>query len=375
MANCLRHPQVQKVHPSYLMNLQVSRIFPWCLAFLAFFAGNFPVNSQEKPDRPPWAQPSTTQPQPAPPANPSSNPPRPATTPGPMVPAPVPERQKESQTPKGAIKVNVNLVNVLVSVLDENKRPAPNLAQEAFEVREEGVPQKIEFFEPETKLPLDLALMIDASLSAHIDIQYEREAASRFIRQVLRPEDRMSVFSFDETVTQRTTFTEKVQTLTDAVAKIPDGAGTSIYDAVMLGSQALEKRGSERRRVIILVTDGGETTSRADFEAARRAALRGEVLLYTILIRVMKSENGRNTAGEHALQTITETTGGAMFFPESPQELPIIFDRIDAELRTQYRLAYYPNPRGPANTYRKIEVKMLPGYAARHRTAYLVGAQ
>src|SRR5690242_15644460 len=107
MASCLRHPQVQKVHPSYLMNLRVTRIFPWCLAFLAFFAGNPPVNSQEKPDRPPWAQPSTTQPQPAAPANPPSNPPRPATTPGPMVPAPVPERQKEQQTPKGAIKVNV----------------------------------------------------------------------------------------------------------------------------------------------------------------------------------------------------------------------------------------------------------------------------
>jgi Ca-activated chloride channel homolog len=373
MANCLRHPQVQKVHPSYLMIHRVARICLWSLAPLALFAGAFFAHAQEKPDRPPWAQPSSTQPQPAPPISQ----PQPTGAPGPMVPAPeqVPERQKESQTPKGTIKVNVNLVNVLVSVLDENKRPAPNLPQEAFQVSEEGVPQKIEFFEPETKLPLDLALMIDASMSAHIDIQFEREAASHFIRQVLRPDDRMAVFSFDETVTQRTMFTERVQTLTDAVAKIPDGAGTSIYDAVMLGSQALEKRGSERRRVIILVTDGGETTSHADFEAARRAALRGEVLLYTILIRVMKSENGRNTAGEHALQTITETTGGAMFFPDSPQELPIIFDRIDAELRTQYRLAYYPNPRGAANSYRKIEVKMLPGYTARHRTAYLVGAQ
>jgi len=352
---------------------QARRISIWLFAPLTLFAGAFHADSQEKPDRPPWAQPSSTQPQPPPP----SGQPQPSTTPGPMVPAPVqaPERTKEPQAPKGTIKVNVNLVNVLVSVLDENKRPAPNLPQEAFQVSEEGVPQKIEFFEPETKLPLDLALMIDASMSAHIDFQYERDAAMRFIRQVLRPDDRMAVFSFDETVTQRTTFTEKVQTLQEAVAKIPDGAGTSIYDAVMLGSQALEKRGGERRRVIILVTDGGETTSHADFEAARRAALRGEVLLYTILVRVMKGENGRNTAGEHALQTITETTGGAMFFPDSPQELTIIFDRIDAELRTQYRLAYYPNPRGAANSYRKIEVKMLPGYTARHRTAYLVGAQ
>src|SRR5258707_10717679 len=130
---------------------------------------------------------------------------------------------------------------------------------------------------------------------------------------------------------------------------------------MMRGSKTLEKRGSERGGVIIVVTDGGETTSHTDFETARRAALRGEVLLYTILVRVMKSENGRNTAGEHALQTITETTGGGMFFPDSPQELAIIVDRIEAELRTQYRLAYYPNRRGAANSYRKIEGKRLAG--------------
>ncbi len=350
------------------MIVQVLRTFLWCIATLTIVAGVIPAQAQSKPDRPPWAQSGADQPQASPP---------PPTTPGETVAAPLPEPEKAQQpaSPKGTIKVNVNLVNVLVSVLDEKKRPAPNLPQEAFQVLEEGVPQKIEFFEAETKWPLDLALMIDASLSAHMDIQFERQAAQHFISQVLRPEDRMAVFSFDETVTQRTAFTEKVPVLQEAVAKIPDGAGTSIYDAVMLGSQALTKRTGERRRAIILVTDGGETTSRADFEAARRAALRGEVLLYTILIRPVKNENGRNTAGEHALQTITETTGGAMFFPDTPQELSIIFDRIDSELRTQYRLGYYPYPRGAANSYRKIEVKVLPGYMARHRTMYLVGAQ
>jgi Ca-activated chloride channel family protein len=161
--------------------------------------------------------------------------------------------------------------------------------------------------------------------------------------------------------------------LQSAVQRIVDGAGTSIYDAVVLGSRSLEKRPSDRRRVIVMVTDAGETTSRYDFEGARKAALHAGILLYTIVVRPVKNENGRNTAGEHALQTITETTGGAMFFPDSAQELPIIFDRIDSELRTQYRLAYYPNPRGPANTYRTIEVKVLPGYTARHRTTYLTG--
>ena len=127
--------------------------------------------------------------------------------------------------------------------------------------------------------------------------------------------------------------------------------------------------------MIILVTDGGETTSHYDFDAARKAAVRSGALLYTILIRPVKSESGRNTAGEHALDTITDTTGGAMFFPDTPEELGVIFDRIDHELRTQYRLGYYPEPKGPANTYRSIEVKVAGNYHVRSRKTYLTGPQ
>jgi Ca-activated chloride channel family protein len=312
--------------------------------------------AQEKPDRPPWAQPS-------------------GATQG--KPAESPQKDKEPATasPRGTIKVATNLVNVLVSVLDEHNRPAPNLPIEAFQVFEQGVVQKIDIFESETKLPLDIALMIDSSLSAHKEILFERDAASRFIQQVLRPDDRLAVFAFDESVTQLAQFSADVATLQGAVHRIADGSGTSIYDAVLLGSGALERRPKDRRRVIIMVTDAGETTSRTDFESARKGALRAGILLYTIVVRPVRNENGRNTAGEHALQTITETTGGAMFYPENAQELSTIFDRIDAELRTQYRLAYYPNPRAPANSYRTIEVKVLPGYSARHRTTYLTGPQ
>jgi Ca-activated chloride channel family protein len=315
--------------------------------------------AQDRPDRPPWAQPSSS-PQSPPPAEPVKP----------------PEKNDETPSSRNTVKVNVNLVTVLVSVLDEHNRPAPNLPIEAFQILEEGNLQKIDVFESETKQPLDIALMIDASLSAHIEKATEQEAASHFIQQIMRPEDRLSVFAFDEQVRQLPPyFSDKVSALQEAVRKIQDGAGTSIYDAVLLGSEALQKRRGERRRVIIMLTDAGETTSRADFDSARKVALRAGILLYTIVIRPVKNENGRNTAGEHALQTITDTTGGAMFFPESSQELPMIFDRIDNELRTQYRLAYYPNPRGPANTYRTIEVKVLPGYTARHRTTYLTGPQ
>src|SRR6201987_86671 len=340
------------------MKTHAYEAFAATLALLGLFGTASAVAAQEKPDRPPWAQPSSGQGQQTAPTAGASK-----------------EKPPATNASRGTVKVTVNLVNVLVSVVDDHNRPAPNLPVEAFQVFEEGVQQNVAVFESETKQPLDLALMIDASLSEHKEMASERDAACHFIQQILRPDDRLSVFGFDESVTQMAPFSSEVATLQAAVRKIPDGAGTSIYDAVLLGSKALEKRSGERRRVIIMVTDAGETTSLADFESAPKAALRAGILLYTIVMRPVKNENGRNTAGEHALQTITETTGGAMFFPDSPQELPIIFDRIDAELRTQYRLAYYPNPRGAANSYRKIEVKMLPGYAARHRTVYLVGAQ
>lgn len=334
------------------MSTQVYKTFVAVLAILTILSAS---TAQEKPDRPPWAQPSS-QSQQAPPTQP-----------------PVKDKTADTSPPRGTVKVNVNLVNILVSVLDDHNRPAPNLPAEAFQVFEEGVQQEVAIFESETKQPLELALMIDASLSEHQEMASEREAACHFIQQILRPDDRLSVFGFDESVTQMAPFSSDTATLQAAVRRIPDGAGTSIYDAVLLGSKALEKRSGERRRVIIMVTDAGETTSRSDFESARKSALRAGILLYTIVVRPVKNENGRNTAGEHALQTITDTTGGAMFFPDSPKELPMIFDRIDNELRTQYRLAYYPNPRGAANSYRTIEVKVLPGYTARHRTTYLTG--
>jgi len=317
-------------------------------------ATNF-ARAQDKPDRPPWAQKSKG----------DSTPKTPAAS----------DDAQEAGSQRGRIRVNVNLVNVLVSVLDEHNRPAPDLPREAFRLLEEGVEQKIDIFESETQLPLDLALMIDASLSAHKEIAFEEDAAAHFIRQVLRPGDRLAVYAVDENVTQVAGFTDNVATLQSAVHHLPNGAGTSIYDAILLGSRSLERRGEDRRRVIILVTDAGETTSSADFDAARKEAVRSGSLLYTIVIRPVKNESGRNTAGEHALETITDTMGGAMFFPDSAQELDAIFDRINRELRTQYRLGYYPNPRSPANTYRSIEVKVSGKYQVRHRKSYLTGPQ
>jgi len=302
------------------------------------------AQSQTQTDRPPWARKQKNA----------------GTTSSPVPPPVAAPTSADPEQDRNKIKVSVNLVNVLVSVLDDHNRPAPDLPVEAFQLSDEDHPQTIAVFEKETQQPLDLALMFDTSLSTQLGMPAQREAATRFIQQVLRSGDRLAIYSVDENITQIAAFTDNVSHLQDAIKRIPQGAGTSIYDAVLLGSRALARQGSDRRSVIILITDGGETTSRADFDSARKEAVRNGTLLYTVVVRAMKNESGRNTAGEHALETITDTTGGAVFYPAGSGELGSIFDRINRELRTQYRLGYYPNPRGPTDTYRRIEVSVVP---------------
>ena len=123
--------------------------------------------------------------------------------------------------------------------------------------------------------------------------------------------------------------------------------------------------------MIILVTDAGETTSYADFDAARKAAVKSGALLYTIIVRPVKNESGRNTAGEHALITITDSTGGALFYLDDFNQLQGLFDQINRELRTQYLLSYYPKPEPPPNVYRHIELHVKGGTPLHYRKEYL----
>jgi Ca-activated chloride channel homolog len=270
----------------------------------------------------------------------------------------------------GEIRVETDLVNILASVTDANGRPIPDLTQDAFALSEEGVPQKIERFEAQTNRPLDLALMVDSSMSAFKDMKFEADAAAHFIQQVVRPGDTLGVFEFSETVTELSEFSDDVPRLQSAVRHIVPGAGTSIYDAVVLGSNALRRRPDGRRRAIVLVTDAGETTSASKFDDARRTAVAAGTLLYTIVIRPVKNENGRNTAGEHALITITDSTGGAMFILDDMSQLDEMFDRINRELRTQYLLGYYPQPTPPPGSDRHVQLAVQGNYVVRYRKEY-----
>ena len=268
--------------------------------------------------------------------------------------------------------MQTDLVSILASVTDAKGEPVIGLDQSAFQLSEQGVAQKIVRFEPQTNRPLDLALMIDASGSAAIELKIEREAAAHFIEEVVRPDDRLSVFSFAADVVQLSNFSADLKQLDSAVRRVdtsPD-MGTSLYDAVVLGSQSVRRQGAERRRALVIITDAGETTSVSKFEDARRAAIASNILLYTVVVRPMKSDAGWNTAGEHAISTITDSVGGAMYYPTNLSELGAIFDRINQELRTQYLLGYYPNPTPPPGSDRHVAVTVNTGDTVRYRKEY-----
>jgi Ca-activated chloride channel homolog len=271
---------------------------------------------------------------------------------------------------QGAIQVETNLVEILATVIDAHGEPVVGLTKDEFELSEDGVPQKIVRFEAQTDRPLDLVLMVDSSASEFEDLRFEDDAAAHFIRQIVRPVDRLAVFEFDEDVTELADFSNNVPKLQNSVRLIRPGSGTSMYDAIALASAELKKRPSGRRRGMVLVTDAGETTSEDSFDDARRAAISSEALLYPIIVRVVKSENGRNTAGEHALITIQDDTGGAMFFLDGVKQIHSVFDQIDRELRTQYLLGYYSTPQPPPGSYRHVELKVKNGDVIHYRKGY-----
>ncbi len=278
-----------------------------------------------------------------------------------------------SQNPP-VIRVQTDLVNIFASVLDVNGEPVINLKKDDFQVSDDGVPQKIVRFEAQTARPLDIALMIDTSGSEYVDLKFEAEAADRFISDVVHPGDSLGFFEFDEDVTQIGTFSDDVKELQADVRRITLGAGTSLFDAVVLGSKSLQRLPENHRRAIVLVTDAGETTSVSKFDAARRSAIASDALLYSIIVRAVKNESGRNTGGEHALITITDSTGGALYFLDDVRQVPEMFNRIDRELRTQYLIGYYPYPDPPPGSDRHVLLSVKGNYTVHYKKEYFAAA-
>jgi len=327
------------------------RIFPASklLAFLILAAVSF----MAQVPKPPWASGGSV----------AKNPPSGAAKATSEIP---PDTSSDVAT----LKVDVKLVNVFVTVTDEHGAPVAGLKKEDFTLLEDSSHQNIAVFDKESALPLSIVLDIDTSLSTRKDLPMEMASARRFAHAILRPVDALSVYGFSEVVSEVVPFTSDLKTIDRAIEHVHLGAATALYDALYLGAQALQPRLG--RKVLVVITDGGDTVSRVDYKEAVRAAQEAEMIVYSIIVVPVEASAGRDTGGEHALIQISEDTGGKYFYATSVPQLDDAFRKINDELRTQYLLAYYPSQRLSNSGFRRIEVRVNGGGSmnVRHRAGY-----
>ncbi len=275
--------------------------------------------------------------------------------------------------PEEKLKVDVKLVNVFVTVTDAHSAPVGGLTKDNFSLLEDGQEQKISIFERQSAVPLSIALAVDTSLSTRHDLPLEQASAKRFARAILRPVDALSVYGFSEYVRETTGFTSDLKRIDEGIDHIRLGAATALYDAIYLISRALDRR--QGRKVIVLITDGGDTISKINYKEAVRAAEEAEAIVYSIIVVPIENSAGRETGGEHALIQLSEDTGGKYYYATSMAQLDEAFQKISDELRTQYLLAYYPLRRTSFSDFRRIQVSVVgsteaSAYHVRNRAGY-----
>ena len=270
------------------------------------------------------------------------------------------------------LRVDVKLVNVFVTVTDSIGAPVGSLTKENFKVFEDGVPQNVSVFARESELPLSIVLAIDTSLSTKKDLKLEIMSARKFSHEILRRQDGMSLYQFSEIVEELVPFTSDVKRIDAGIDRVHVRSATALYDAIFLASDALMKR--QGRKVMVLITDGGDTVSQVKYAEALREAQIAEAIVYPIIVVPVEASAGRDTGGEHALIQISRDTGGKFYYASGLNQLDEAFRRISEELRTQYLLAYYPTRRLADSDFRKIEVQIAATDAkelkARHRMGY-----
>ncbi|HXP87926.1 MAG TPA: VWA domain-containing protein [Bryobacteraceae bacterium] len=263
----------------------------------------------------------------------------------------------EAEAPP-SFRVDVKLVRLLVNVKDSRGELIGGLDAKNFRVFDSGVPQDISVFERQTALPLSVSVLVDASGSTLIKLRYETTSVEKFLRALTNegnPADAAALYSFNYDVTLLTNFTRRQSRLSSALRQLKPDGGTSLYDALYLAARDLERR--QGRHVVVVVTDGGDTTSSKKFRDALEAAHLADVVVYPVLVVPITNDAGRNIGGEHALETIAEGTGGRVFTPAVGAELDAAFTQILRDLRTQYLVGYYPRNL-PADTARFHTVRV-----------------
>ena len=281
---------------------------------------------------------------------------------------PLLKAQDQTNPSKNDLKLLVD-VGVLVTVTTPEGTTVSTLKQQDFQVYEDGNPQEVALFGKESDQPLWLCLLFDSSISIVSELRTEQDAAIEFLQSILRPADRASIFQVSEDVNELVKFTSRLEKICSAIRSIKPRGGTSLYDAVFLAAESLSS--ARGRKVILIISDGTDTTSQVQLRDCLKLAQNSEAVVYALVVQPIKSEPGRNLAGEHAMIFLTERTGGKFFKVSSPESLHSSFTNISDELRTQYYLGYYPRPRGEKGKFRKIEIRVgNPTYKIRAREGY-----
>ena len=261
-----------------------------------------------------------------------------------LPPAPPQATRPAAPSAEGPLfSTSVNLVRLLVSVRDRNGAIITNLNKEDFRVLDSSVEQQVSVFERNTSTPLSVAILMDTSASTKIDLHYETGSTLRFVSALLdsgNPDDTFALFTFNWRTNMEVDYSRNRTRAAKALNAVIGEGGTSLYDAIFLAGDTL--RGREGRHVIVVVTDGGDTTSYKKYNDALRAAQLADAVMYPIVVVPVAGDAGRNLGGEHALATLAAATGGRIFNPSGFDELDTAFADIIRELRTQYLLGFYP---------------------------------
>ena len=274
-------------------------------------------------------------------------------------PPPPPTPQDQTTIQNGSkIKVSVNLVVLHTTVLDDRGKFVEGLTQENFRVFEDKIEQKLDVFKRED-IPVSMGLVIDNSGSMRDKRPRVNEAALTLV-QNSNPSDEAFVVNFNDDfyLDLDKDFTNSVPELKEALERIDARGSTALYDAI-IGSLDHLKKGKKEKKVLLIVTDGEDNTSRNSLEKTIREIQKTDTVIYTIGLLSQESKKSAKTA-KKALSEIALASGGLAFFPENVEDVHAICEQVAHDIRHQYTLGYYPSNSAKDGSFRSVHVDVIP---------------
>jgi Ca-activated chloride channel family protein len=271
---------------------------------------------------------------------------------------PLPPGQSSESGGGQSIKVDVNLVVLHTTVLDDRGKFAEGLKQENFRVLEDKVEQKLAVFKRED-VPVSMGLVIDNSGSMRDKRPRVNEAAVTLV-QSSNPQDEAFVVNFNDDfyLDLDKDFSSSVPELKEALERIDSRGSTALYDAV-IGSLDHLKKAHKDKRVLLVVTDGEDNTSHNSLDKAIKEVQKTDTVIYTIGLLSEESKKNSKRA-KKALEQLAQASGGLAFFPENVDDVHNICEQVARDVRNQYTLAYYPTNTKRDGTFRTVQVEVIP---------------